>query len=185
MTHQGAEAAVEQLEGLAEGGGLRLAPEEQVLQLLCRATLHLLAGDVTATSAALEQLNPLIEAGSSSGGAGGSEGEAAGGGGSLLYKQLRCHYQVLYVSMVVVAGRINDLKQGGLHSCATACAGHVPCWPLLLPQGWGPRGMRVSCSPAASQQLSRRPAAQHSSHRRSPPTPIFTCSLLQTPAATS
>jgi hypothetical protein len=119
MTHQGAEVAVEQLEGLAEGGGLRLAPEEQVLQLLCRATLHLLAGDVTATSATLEEINPLIEAGGSSsgGGAGGEGGAASGGGGSLLYKQLRCHYQVLHVSMVVVAGRINDLKQGG---CACA-----------------------------------------------------------------
>lgn len=124
MTHQGAEAAAEQLAGLEEsGGGLHLTPEERVLQLLCQATLHLLAGNLTATSTVLDELNPLIEAGSSSSGGdgdggdgnkeGGGNGGGGGGGSSLLYTHLRCHYQLLYVSMVVAAGRINELKQGG------------------------------------------------------------------------
>ncbi|EFN51525.1 expressed protein [Chlorella variabilis] len=94
MMHEGQDAATDQLHLLDNQG---LTHAERVLHLLCRATLHLCACEPTAAAAIVEELSPLIE--------------KAGQGNSLLHKQLRCHYSVLYIAMVVAAGRVNDLKQ--------------------------------------------------------------------------
>lgn len=104
MMHEGQDAATDQLHLLDNQG---LTHAERVLHLLCRATLHLCACEPTAAAAIVEELSPLIE--------------KAGQGNSLLHKQLRCHYSVLYIAMVVAAGRVNDLKQGERMMSVDAC----------------------------------------------------------------
>ena len=107
MEPQAAEAAAAPAKGKGRGSaaaaaaaaGVQLSGVERVLHLLARATLHLCAGQHSEAGAAIEAANPLIE--------------PAAGGDARLYAQLHAHYSLLLVCMVVLAGRVNDLQQGG------------------------------------------------------------------------